>query len=460
MALNLGERLRDAVDGPVPGLDEVVGEDPAGFDLPALSARIRRRRRARAVTRSAVGVAAAGAVVLAGANGLGGRGAGTVQAPLTAGRTELCGQDAAAMPAIDGDVRLVPASSAVVGDDFAADVTDLGAFAGRTLTAALLESQDVTTAGFGDIALTRGGVIVAVGAAQPRATSFTIDRQGAGSTAGASSSVAVSVVSAELAPCPTPDGTPSSVPPGTYAVQFVAPFTTSDPTTGAVTSLVVRRAAAGPWSVALLDQPAAAALPDGYPADQVPVVGGTVLSATSSDAAGSRWTVRVAVDGDDGVTRAVTALRAAGAVVTEPGRSVVVASDSATTPDATDRYQESGDGDVLHSLQAELSTAAGEVATAQGLYDELLAAQADPDATDQAARLLQAAEARLSALQANRAALEASATTEQDTGVVSYTVLGPTSFEAATHDWSVTVTQSAGSGGSGSAVLTYVLTRS
>ena len=65
-----------------------------------------------------------------------------------------------------------------------------------------------------------------------------------------------------------------------------------------------------------------AALPAGFPSDEVAVVHGQLLAATptaSTAAAGAPtgWTVTVAVDGDDAMTQASAALRAAGAKVND-----------------------------------------------------------------------------------------------------------------------------------------------
>lgn len=460
MALNLGATLRDAVDGPVPGLDEVAGEDPADIDLPALSARIRHRRRVQAAGRSAVGVAAVGVLALAGVQagmrtgalagvpGLGGRGAETAGVSLTSDAAALCGQDVATMPAIDGGGRLVPLSAAVVftgtgGVGVAGDSTDLGALVGRTMTATLVQGGGAGTASPGHVVLTRGSTVVAVLATPLEEPS---------------SPNGLSVASAALAPCPSAAGTPASVPSGTYTVQYIVPVVSTDAGTGLVTSDLVARSSAGPWLLTLLDEPPAPALPDGYPAGEVPVVGGKLLSAAPQDAASAApgWTVQVAVDGDDAVTRATTALRTAGADVTrEPGLNLA----APATPDGQDLDAITAGAD-LAALQTQRAAAADELTTAQKAYHELTSAHADADTMAGAVRELQAATARLSGLDEQIAAAQLDLAVQQQRDAAqaaatqTYSAV-PTSLDATTRSWSVHVTQGVQDGRT---VLTYLLT--
>lgn len=458
MALNLGAQLRDAVDGPVPGLDGVVGEDPADVDLAALSARIRHRRRVRASTRSAVGVATAGAVALVGVQGLGGRGAETLTNPLTTPGAGLCGHDVAAVPVAGGDPRLVP-SGAAAGPDgsggagAAADPTNLGTFVGRTLTATLVQDGAAGTAPAGQVALTTGSTVVAIGTVQRDGDPVTAAQGSATVSAGST----VSSIAADLTPCRAAGGTPATVPAGVYTVQYLVPAFTVDANTGAASSTGVRRAAAGPWRVTLLDEPPAVTLPTAYPSREVPVVGGTLLSAVPDPAAPTGWTVRVAVDGVDGLTRAATALRAVGADVV-----LGLAITNGPQPVGTPASDGSGVSSDAFALQAQLAAASVEVTTARKAYDQLLATNADPDTMAWAARQLQAATARMAdlgtqlaasagtdALQRQLAAASAAAEAEQSL------TAGPTSVEAVTPAWVVTVTEATGDGGP---VLTYALT--
>jgi hypothetical protein len=465
MALNLGETLREAVDGPA--LDELVGEDPADVDLPALSARIRRRRRARATTRSAVGVAAAGAVALVGVHGLDRRGvepAGTFS-ELTQARQRLCGLDVTRVPRVAGP-QLVRAGEPVVVDAAGGGAVDgavstLGTLVGRTLTAIAAVPAG---AGSGDVTLTTNGTVVAVGTL----------RAGAVILAGSGSGSTVSAVSSDLAPCPTSAGTPARVPAGTYSVQYLWERT------GSSGGLV--RSSAGSWTVTLLDESPSVTLPAGFPSDEVPVVGGTLVSVTSNtssdDGSTTTWTVKVAVEGDDGVTRAAAALRAAGATVTDTLGFVT------STPDGGAPEASSGGGAqpsgamseaVLATLQARRAAALEAVAAAQATYDSLVAARAATDALQWAARTLQAARTEVTGLdgqiaEALRASAPATPTAPADQAQqaqqaqpdqapaagATYTLAGTDGLTATTRSWAVRV--DAGTTDDRT-VLTYTLTR-
>lgn len=484
MALNLGETLRDAVDGP--SLDELVGEDPAAFDLPALSARIRHRRRARAATRSAVGVAAAGAVALAGVQGLDRRGVDASPSALDQTLQRLCGVDVTQVPRVDG-AGLARATAPVSidargGAEVDGAVSWLGTLVGRTLTAT---SVAPTGAASGDLTLTTNGTVVAVGTL--RVDSSILAASGSAGSAGSASSAGatVSAVSADLAPCPTPAGTPTRVPAGTYSVQYVW-----DRAGGG--GLV--RSTAGSWTVTLLDEPHGVTLPAAFPSDEVPVVGGTLVSVTSNtssdDGSTTAWTVKIAVAGDDGAARAAAALRAAGATVADP--LGFVTSNASATDGTAPASADPGTTAVgaasqaeLAALQARRASAQAAVAAAQGTYDSLVAAQASPDALQWAARTLQAArnevagldgqiaeaEANLSTatiggdlaqLQAQQRAQQALASAAAapgppDGSQTVYTLTGTDGFTAVTHSWTVRVSQ-ADRTPDQQTVVTYALT--
>ena len=70
------------------------------------------------------------------------------------------------------------------------------------------------------------------------------------------------------------------------------------------------RAVAGPWSLSLLAMPPApTGFPEGFPVDDVPLIGGRLVSATPMDgSSGEGWGVEIAVDGDDAATEAVRLL--------------------------------------------------------------------------------------------------------------------------------------------------------
>jgi hypothetical protein len=468
MALNLGATLRDVVDGPEPGLDDVAGEDPADVDLPALSARIRHRRRVRAATRSAAGVAAAGVVALVGVQGLGGRGTEALtnppaagQAPLAVGPGALCGLDVTRLPTLAGGLRLVPSTVPVVGDAsgvrLAGDTADLGTLAGRRLTATLVEDAGAPAVGSpwgsGEVVLTQGSTVVAHGMVQADAVAASLV-MGAASASAAT----VSEISAYLVSCATPGGAQARVPAGTYTVQYVVPVDRIDAATGERSGPFMQRPSTGPWRVTLLDEPPSPSLPEGYPSADVPVVGGDLLSATPAGPDGAGWTVRVAVDGDDGLTRAATLLGWVGA---DPNGVSAGPDISMSTPDASSATQP----DVL-SLQVQLAAATQEMQTAQKAYDDLLSAYADPETMAWAARQLQAARGQVAALEAQSAAAEAqqqeqatSSSADQPQQAETsdtWTIAAPSSLEALTPRWSVVVTRTVEGGRT---VLTYAVTR-
>jgi hypothetical protein len=495
MALNLGRALRDAVDGP--SIDDLVGEDPADVDLPALSARIRGRRRGRAAARSVVGVAAVGAIALVGTyGGLGRRG---VEAPLggqawsttapmvqpmsplsaaqlTEVKAQLCGRDVSGMPTVD-TTRLVPTDVATT-----VNRTDLGVLAGRTLTATVVADGASAASAHGQIVLTTAGTVVAVGAPQPAPGDSLFEVLPTGQATG------VSPVTVSLIPCPSLGGTHDSVPAGTYAVQYLVTTSasaglqdTGAPAIAATTAL----SAAGPWSVTLLDQPPlATSLPDGFPALEVPVVGGTILAAGSCPVADG-WSVTVAVTGDDAITRAADTLRAAGAGVgtanaaidrcTTPGQAPSSDSGLASLQATLDTLQAN-----LPTLEAQRVQAQAEATDAQRALDALVASHADLQQRLSASNRLQQAQADVQnrtaeiaqqqvlitsqsaliaqAQAAGGAAAQPDVATDSYRAQVvrdaagGYTVYGPRQFTAVTASWTVRVTESTTNGRT---VLTY-----
>jgi hypothetical protein len=114
-------------------------------------------------------------------------------------------------------------------------------------------------------------------------------------TSAGSGEDATTIVSSSLSTCAAP-GEPGGdpLPAGEYGVWVS--YETGDG----------ERAVTGPWSVTLLTPPPApTGLPAGFPVDDVPLVGGRLLSAGRS---GDGWGVEIAVDGDDAVSEAIRAL--------------------------------------------------------------------------------------------------------------------------------------------------------
>lgn len=445
MAVNLGAVLRDAVDGPPPGLDAVVGEDPADVDLPALSARIRRRRRRRAGAQSALGVAAAGAVAVTGLTATGAR-PDEPALPAAAAPSRLCGLDVSTLPETSASTLLVPPRATVVpgpdGGVTVSGLTNLGVLTGRRLVTTVVESgvsADRGPTSGAAIVLTRGSAVVATGEAVSQSTlavvgpddgqaRVEVDLDAVGVARVEFAGTTAYPISATLVACDPAGGTPAD---GLYSVQYVVPGGNG-----------LRRAAGAPWTVRLLPEAAAAAAPDGYPADEVPLVAGEIEQvgeADTSDTVGgvgaagaggtASWRVRVTVTGDDGLARAADALRAAGADVAGDGGLV--------TEEVGARYQVDGTTyglDQLDDLQAAADAADVAAQEAQAALDDL------GDSADEETRVL----ARLEATRREAEAARARQTLAEVRGAVdgghAYRFGTATSFTARTASWDVEVT--------------------
>ena len=382
MSPDLTRSLHDAVD---------TGPDDSPFDVTSLTGRIRRRRTVRAGVRGGVAVGAAGAVAL-GAVYAGGR---QPYSALPAARADAgpgtCGSDIGLLPLGDtAAARLVPFASEGSWNSYSPDVvdpgTELARLGGRTLSTVLVrrlsaEARDAaiaarvddatekladaearresernqpagsvpaadgrvqsldlavdfarrqledatdptTLSGVGDelhsqILVTHGTTVVATDT-DPGATVHDLwNATGGGAQA-------VTVLNTDLSTCTSP-GEPGGIPlpAGEYAV-----YVSYDAADG-------KRAATGPWPVTLLTPlPAPTALPEGFPVDDVPLVGGRLLSANPlSLSSGDGWGLEIAVEGDDAVTEAIRAL----------GEDEPLAPTGTFTPDG---YYQVGDWEV------------------------------------------------------------------------------------------------------------------
>ncbi len=445
MAVNLGQRLRDAVDGP--GVDAVLGEDPAGFDLPALSARIRRRRRTRAGVTSAVGVAAAGAVAIAGVHGVG-RGGTDAEPPAASTAANLCGTDAGALPVADDGLWLVSPDTSVVptaaggvevvpgGPDLRPEtsgVGSLGVLSGRRLVTTLVEGDSAADPVTGaTVALSQGGDVVAIGSVEAVTTGVLVGPSGIVSDedAGWQQVFRATGIAADLVSCGDPAAPLAA---GSYAVQLVVPGADG-----------LRRTTAGPWLVRLLNPSVPATLP-GYPSDEVPVIGGDaqVESADLSGATGDGL-VLVATTSVDAVSFAADALRAAGAQVTMGDALVVddIAAGAEARAAATDETAR---------LQQAVTDATAALTEAHARADELAG---EPDRLQERVEAMTAVEAAQNAvMQAmeNLADATQRAMQRETTSHGAYRFREPSSFTATTEHWKVTVTYSPG-------LLNYQLT--
>ncbi|WP_456788873.1 hypothetical protein [Cellulomonas sp. P5_C5] len=357
MSPDLTRALHDAVD---------TGPDDSPFDVLSLTGRIRRRRTVRAGVRGGVTVGAVGAVAL-GAVYVGGRDPLSV---LPAARADAgpgtCGSDIGLLPVAEpGRVGLMP--SADDGSWYMDDPstvppqgTDLGTLLGRFMNPILVrelspEARDAAVAEqvrsaneslaaaearrSSRLASPPAGVPLTVGEVDALDRGVEVARQQLevaqtpeyitvvgdelesqilithdgtvvasdadpspdpqyGWISSSDSSVVTSITSTELSTCATdqdPGGVP--LPAGDYSV-YVSYVDAGE------------RAVAGPWSVSLLDMPPApTALPEGFPVDDVPLIGGRLVSVTPARGSSSEgWDVMIAVDGDDAATEAVRLL--------------------------------------------------------------------------------------------------------------------------------------------------------
>ncbi|GEL96815.1 hypothetical protein [Cellulomonas terrae] len=356
MSPDLTRTLHDAVD---------TGPDDSPFDVLTLTGRIRRRRTVRAGVRGGVAVGAVGAVAL-GAVYVGGRQPSSV---LPAARADAepgtCASDIGLLPAADpGRVGLLPSTDGSWYQDEPSAIppqgTDLGTLVGRFMSPVLVRelspgARDAAVAELvrsaneslaaaeerrssrlaappGGVPLTAGevaaldrGVEVARQQLELAQTSETIT--GVGDeldsqvlvthdgtvvasdadpspdpryswTSSPDRSVVMGLTSTELITCAS-DGDPGGepLPAGEYAVYV------SYAEAGG-------RAVAGPWSLTLVDMPPVpTGFPGGFPVDDVPLIGGRLVSVTPAGGSGGEgWDVVIAVEGDDAAREAVRLL--------------------------------------------------------------------------------------------------------------------------------------------------------
>ena len=348
MSPDLARALHDAVD---------TGPDDQPFDVSSIAGRIRRRRTVRAGVRGGVAVGAAGAVAL-GAVFVAARPALSVLPAARAGAAPgACGSDIDLLPRADEPaVGLVPSTDGtwdLPEPGIPTSRTDLGPLVGRWLTpllasrltpeartaaieartrAALAEladaqarrdseagrgpvdaldlavaaaEQEVEDAGalppvfeaadtlHSELLVTHGTTVVAAD------TDPSIEAGSYALSSAVDETIALTILSSELTTCATsgePGGVP--LPAGEYGV-----YVSYDPGDG-------RRTVAGPWPLTLLtSSPAPTDLPDGFPVEEVPLIGGRLLSATPMGlSSGSGWGLEIAVDGADAAAEAVRLL--------------------------------------------------------------------------------------------------------------------------------------------------------
>lgn len=321
MTIDLGRTLHDAVDGA--GTTYLLGHarpeaDVVGDLVGHLAARIRTRRAVRAGARAGVGLVTVGAIAAFGGQIVGRRGADDLLPAAVPGAAPgTCGSSVATLVPSGGAVPTASLAVAADGSGIVNADVPLGPFVGRNLPAyARLPSEpdplrsvgadgSSTTASYPDgrtrsVVIARGDTVVAVLPASKDLQLIWVDQQ-------AGSAIPVGNGSApNLVTCATRGsaGGGDALPAGSYTAYPVVEYSDSSVPGGIV------RAVGAPSPLTLLPTaPAMSGLPDAFPVD-VPIIGGRLVEATELDGSlASGWVVTVAVDGTDGFTRAVDALR-------------------------------------------------------------------------------------------------------------------------------------------------------
>lgn len=285
MTLHLSSALHDRIDG---------GPQESPFTVDDVLGRIRRRRAVRQTTRGAVGLTAIGAVAL-----------GTLH--LTKGSTPAeptCGTDVAPSAVTHdlaiGRLRDFTADSSTVVTALTQQLdhpdggdVSLGSFGGRQLDlVAVRRWSDAHPEGDGGrmrVLVVRDGEVVASGRSEEAVTWFDALPLPDGSAPVEEGAPMVGAALVDLDACH------GALPAGRYELYVGEEPADGTAGTGGV---------AGPWTVDLLpDDDTVHGLPDGFPADDLPLPGGsTVLLAYQSEDGG--WLVDVALDGDDALRRA------------------------------------------------------------------------------------------------------------------------------------------------------------
>ncbi|MDQ0375182.1 hypothetical protein [Cellulomonas humilata] len=356
MSPDLTRSLHDAVD---------TGPDDSPFDVATLTGRIRRRRTVRAGVRGGVAVGAVGAVAF-GAVYVGGRQPLSVLPEARADAAPgTCGSDIGLLPMADpGRVGLLPSTDGSWYQEDPSVVpqqgSHLGTLLGRAMNPVLVRELSPRARDAAVADLVRSATETLAAAEERRAAVMEDPPDAVPLTAGqvdaldrgvevarqqleaAESSERISgtgdeldsqilithdgtVVASDADPSPDPryswmSSPDRSVVSGLTSTELITCATDGDP--GGVPlpageySVYVSyaeaddRAVAGPWSLTLLDMPPApTGLPEGFPVEDVPLVGGRLVSVSPMrGASGEGWSVVIAVDGDDAAKEAVRLL--------------------------------------------------------------------------------------------------------------------------------------------------------
>lgn len=313
MTTDLARTLRDAVDGA--STTYLLGHARPEADTVAdlvghLAARIRRRRAVRAGARAGVGLVTVGAIAAFGGQIVGRRGADDVLPAAVPGAAPgTCGSSVATLVPT-GDAAVSATLSTAYDESGTASDVPLSPLVGRHLPAfVMLTGETVKKRSVGgvtplpdggtrDVVIVRGGTVVATLPATMDGMAHWTDQPGSVLRVGTESEP-------NLVTCATSrsaGGEP--LPAGSYTAYPVVEYRDMSVPSGTA------RAVGAPILLTLLPpEPPLSGLPDAFPAD-VPIIGGRLLEASELDGTlASGWLVTVAVDGVDGVTRALDSLR-------------------------------------------------------------------------------------------------------------------------------------------------------
>lgn len=322
MTIDLARTLHDAVDGT--GATFLLGhgrpdQDAVAETVGHLATRIRTRRAVRAGTRAGVGLVAVGAIAAFGGQLVGRRGADDLLPAAVPGAAPgTCGSSVADLVPTGGTDLSVELSRSAAYDESgkrAADAGVLGPRVGRDLAAIVKVSPSLGSAADlpgvsvdagstvyqsvirpSVVVIHQGTVVAALVQASSVESRVQAPRQ--------KPTALMAQVAAQLVTCATnrdPGGV--ALPAGSYEFYPVVEYPDFTTTDG------IGRAVGAAIPVTLLPEvPPLVGLPAGFPTD-VTVIGGRLIEATHLDGTtASGWTATVAVDGVDGVTRAVAAL--------------------------------------------------------------------------------------------------------------------------------------------------------
>jgi len=320
MTIDLGRTLHDVVDGAC--TTSLLGHarpegDAVGEVVGHLATRIRTRRAVRAGARAGVGLVTVGAIAAFGGQVVGRRGTDDLLPAAVPGAAPgTCGSSVADLVATGAAVPTASLAVAADGSEIVNADVPLGPLVGRNLPAYVRLPGEPDPVGSGgaagsstttsspdgrtrSVVIARGDTVVAVLPTSKDLQLVGVDRQ-------AGTAIPVGNGSApNLVTCATSGSAGGDeLPAGSYTAYAVVEHPDASVPGG-----IARSVCASTPLTLLATAPPMSGLPDAFPVD-VPIIGGRLVEATELDGSlASGWVVTVAVDGTDGFTRAVDALR-------------------------------------------------------------------------------------------------------------------------------------------------------